>query len=248
MTDLIDDDISRAFSTHPRLSARAVALLKVWLKDRLQKILEQGDVATASVLTRLAANDEAAGAAYELNRGDRRVPGNYKRPTVDALLWRDLESRRLLGADKVQAYKCAARHESRWRACIFIELLSELAKMTTQFPAERAVAEGAARARAAVKEWETAEKLRALGFPDDAARHMQLADLHLSSARIFAREYAQGYRDEMLRMTFWRLARHFGFKGNRMAAALVSAALKLDVPISHSHTRYVAKSFYDEKK
>jgi hypothetical protein len=206
MADLIGDDISRAFSAHPGLPARAVALLKWHLEDRHQKILKQGDVATAGALARLATRDEAAGAAYELNKGDtlrgdtlRRVLGNYKRPTVDALLWRDPRLRRLPGANEVRAYKCVARHESSWRACIFIELLSELAKMTTQFPAERAVAKCAARARAAVKEWKTAEELRALGFPDDAARHMQLADMHLSSAHIFAREYAREYRDELPR-------------------------------------------------
>jgi hypothetical protein len=95
-----------------------------------------------------------------------------------------------------------------------------------------------------VKEWQTAEALSASGFPDDAARRMELADMHLNSARILARECAREYRDWLLLVTWWRLARDFAFNGYRIAAALVSAALELNVPISHWHTRYVVKSFY----
>jgi len=79
--------------------------------------------------------------------------------------------------------------------------------------------------------------LCAEGLADQAEPHFNRA---LKHGDILARED----RDELLRVTYWRLARHFGFRGHRIAAALVSAALELDVPISHWHTRYVVKSFY----
>lgn len=248
MADLVGDDISRAFSAHPGLPACLVALLKALLKDRLRKILKQGDIATGGALARLAARDEVASAAYELNRKCdtlERNPllGAYLRPTVDALFWRDTRLRSAVRADLLPAYHCAARHERIWRACLVIELLSELANMRSQFPDERAIAKVAERGRAAVKEWQTAEALRAYGFPDDAARHMQLADMQLNCARILARECAREYRDWLLLVTWWRLARDFGFNGYRIAAALVSAALERDNPISHWHTRYVVKFF-----
>ena len=255
MADQISEFTRRAFSAHRDLPACLVVLMKVLLKDRLQEILKQGDIATAGALAQLATRDEVAGAAYEFNRRDTlrpgtlsRVLGDYLRPTVDALLWRDTGLRSVLAADPQQAcllpaYKCAARHESSWRACILIELLSELAKMMTQFPDQRAVAKVSGRGRAAVKEWQRAEALRALWFPDDAARHMQLADTHRNCARILAREYAREYRDKLLFVTRWRLSRHFGFNGYRIAAALVSAALERDNSISRSHTRYVVKIF-----
>lgn len=253
MADQISEFTRRVFSPHRDLPACLVALLKEVLEDRLRKILKQGDIATAGALARLAARDEVAGAMYELNRRRdilTRDPllGDYLRPTVDALLWRDTRLRSAVRADPqhaclLPAYQCAARDESSWRACIVIELLSELAKMTTQQPDERAVAKVAERARAAVEEWQTAEELRALTFPDDAARHMQLADMHLNCARILARAYAREYWDKLLLVTWWRLTRHFGFNGYRIAAALVSAALERDKPISRSHTRYVVKIF-----
>jgi hypothetical protein len=278
MADQIGDDISRAFSAHPHLSARVVALLKARLKDRLRKILKQGDIATARRLARLATRDEVPGAVYELSRKRYTLtriprlravdalfwretqlqsavrdtltlrPGDYLRPTVDALFWRDNRLQSAVRADPqharlLPAYQGAARHEASWRACIFIELLSELAKMTTQFPDESAVAKVAGRARTAVKEWQTAEALRAHGFPDDAATRMQLADMHLNCARILAREYAREYRDALLLVTWWRLRLHFWFNGYRIAAALVSAALERDNPISNRHARHVVEHF-----
>jgi hypothetical protein len=254
MADQISEFTRRAFSAQRDLPACLVALLKEALEDRLWKILKHGDIAHAGALAQLAATDEVAGAVYELNRKRNTLTrdpllGDYLRSTVDALLWRDTRLRSAVRADPqharlLPAYRCAARDESRWRAYIFIELLSELAKMTTQFPDEGAVAKVAEGARAAVKEWQTAEALRAQGFPDDAARHMQQADVHLHCARILTREYVREYRNKLLRVTFWRLAQHFGFKANRIAAVLASAALKLKKPISHRHTRYVGKSFY----
>ena len=192
MADQISEFTRRAFSAHRDLPACLVALLKALLKDRLQEILKQGDIATAGALAQLATRDEVAGAAYEFNRRDTlrpdtlsRVLGDYLRPTVDVLLWRDTRLRSVLAADPQQAcllpaYKCAARHESSWRACIFIELLSELAKMTTQFPDERAVAKVARRVRAAVKEWQTAEALRTLRFPDEPAAYRRRRRRHRS--------------------------------------------------------------------
>ena len=130
MADQISEFTRRAFSAHRDLPACLVVLLKALLKDRLQEILKQGDIATAGALAQLATRDEVAGAAYEFNRRDTlrpgtlsRVLGDYLRPTVDALLWRDTGLRSVLAADPQQAcllpaYKCAARHESSWRACI----------------------------------------------------------------------------------------------------------------------------------
>jgi hypothetical protein len=250
MADLIGDDISRAFSAHPGLPACVVGLHRALLKDRHQQILKQGHIATANRLAGLAARDEVAGAVYELNRRRHTLThdplfGDYLRPTIDALFWRDTRLRSEVRANPqlaclLPAFRCAARDESSWRACIFIEILSELAKMTTQ-PHERAVAKVAGPARAAVKEWQTAEALRAFGLPDDAARHTQRALFHLWCAQNLAREWTPNL-DELLLVTSWRLAWHFGFRGDRIAAALVSAALELDVPISHWHTRYVVKS------
>src|SRR5262249_7745345 len=146
MADQISEFTRRAFSAHRDLPACLVALLKELLEDRLRKILKQGDIAMASVLARLFTRDEVAVAVCELTRRAplgpdtlRRVLGDYLRPTVDALFWRDTRLHSAVRADPqharwLPAYQCAARHESTWRACIFIELLSELAKMTTQFP------------------------------------------------------------------------------------------------------------------
>jgi hypothetical protein len=77
---------------------------------------------------------------------------------------------------------------------------------------------------------------------------MQQVYMQLNCARFLARKRAQEYRDKLLRVTFWRLARHLGFKANGTAAALVSAALELKKPISPDHTRHVGKSFYVAKK
>jgi hypothetical protein len=257
MTDQISEFTRRAFSAHPGLSARVVALLKWHLEDQLQEILKQGDIATARKLAWLATRDEVAGVVYELNRRNTRgrypLIDDYLRPTVDALLWRDTRLRSVLAADPQQAcllpaYKCAARHESSWRACIFIKLLSELAKMTTQFPDERAVAKVASWAREAADEWRASEALYALGLPNQAEQHKRRAFMILWYARILARECAREYRDKLLRVAFWRLAQHFGFKANRIAGALVSAALELKKAIPHPHTRYIGKSFYVAKK
>jgi hypothetical protein len=108
MADLIGDDISRAFSAHPGLPACVVALHRVLLEDRHQQILKQGDIATAGKLARLAASDEVAGAVYELNRRLdtlTRDPllGNYLRPTVDALFWRDTRLQSAVRADPQHA-------------------------------------------------------------------------------------------------------------------------------------------------
>jgi hypothetical protein len=252
MADLIADDILRACFAHPGLPACLVALLKKLLKDRHQEILKQGDIPTAGALARLAARDEVAGAVYELNRRRdtlTRDPllGDYLRPTVDAVLWRDTQLRRAVRADPqaclLRAHQSAARHESSWRACIFIALLSELAKMTTQFPDDRAVAKVASGAREAADEWRASEALYTAGLPDQAELHKRRAFMHLLCARILAREYAREYRDKLLLVTWWRLTRHFGFNGYRIAAALVSAALERDKPISRSHTRHVVKIF-----
>jgi hypothetical protein len=225
---------------HPRLSFRLAALLK----GRYWKFREQGNNSMAGALALLAASAAAASLERECERRNRGA-GDYLRPTIDALFWRDPELQRLHREDPEQAHKlpsfrCAARHESTWRACIVVEILSELARMTAH-PDGRAVAKVAERARAAGKEWRTAEALRAVGHPDDAAEHTALASKHLLEARVLARRWTPD-RDELLRVTSWRLMRHFGFRGPRIAAALVSAALDLDKPISARRTRYVIES------
>jgi hypothetical protein len=72
---------------------------------------------------------------------------------------------------------------------------------------------------------------------------MQQANKHLNCARSLARLYVREYRDLLLLLTWSILARHFGFNGYRISAALVSAALERDKPISGWHTRYVVKIF-----
>jgi hypothetical protein len=255
MADQISEFTRRAFSAHRDLPACLVALLKELLADRLRKMLKQCDIATAGALARLAATDAAAGLVYELKKGDtlrcdtlRPLLGDYKHPTIDALLWRDLELQELLRADpqhehKLQAYKCAARHETSWRACLVIELLSELAKMTTQQPDERSKGKIDRHRRSFEAERRAWKLLCAEGLADEAEPHRKQALKHLVLADILARPD----RDELLRVIFWRLARHFGFRANRIAAALVSAALELKKPISPRHTRYVGKSFYVAK-
>jgi hypothetical protein len=126
---------------HSGLPASLAALLKKRLEDRHRKLLKRGDITTAGALAQLATSDAAARLVRELNRRDtlRRytLVDHYLRPTVDALLWGDMQLRRLLRADpehahKLPAYRCAACDENSWRACLVIELLAELAKMTTQ--------------------------------------------------------------------------------------------------------------------
>jgi hypothetical protein len=261
MADQIGDDILRSFSAHRDLPAYLVAQLK----DRIRKILKQGDIANARRLARLATRDELAGAVSELmNRRDtlrpdtlRRVLGDYLRPTVDALLWRDPRLRKLLRADPQQAhklpsYRCAARHESSWRACIVIELLSELAKRTTQ-PDEWSKGE-IDRHRRIFEEERRAWKLLCVdGLADQAEPHFKRAIKHLVLTHILAtpdRDELGGkeLRNELLLVTWRRLRRHFGFNGYRIAAALVSAALECEKPISRSRARYVIKMFLHRLK
>jgi len=237
MADLIGDDTPDAFSAHPDLPPLLAAELKV----RRQALLERGDTATASVLARLAASDAAAGLVRELDRRST-CTGDFLRPTIPVLFWRDLPFRRLLRGHPqhtraLPVFRWAARNEEAARAVCVVELLSGLAEMAMQ-PDERAVAKVARRARAAAEEWQAAEALRVLGLPQ-AAGHTQMAFMHLSCAHILARKCPD--RDQLLRATCRRLARLFGFRGYRIVAALVSAAL--DVPISRRHTRYAVRSF-----
>ena len=208
-------DNKPGLSPHPGLSFRVAALLK----GRHLKLREQGNNAIADALAVLGASAAAASLERDCERRSS-CTGDYLRPTIDALLWRDPQLRRLLravDAHKLPAFRCAACDENTWRACIVVEILSELAKMTTQ-PDARAVAKVAGRARAAVKEWQTAEALRAFGLLDDAAGRTQRALFHFWCAQKLAREWTPD-RDELLRVTSWRLTRHFGFRGDRIAAA-----------------------------
>ncbi len=252
MADLTGDDISRAFSAHPGLPFRVRELLKRQLKDRLQKLRIEGDIATANMLARLANDEKVTEAARELfDRHDQRkiypLAGNYLRPTIDALLWQDTRLRAVVRADpqhahKLQAYECAAHDEIAWRICIAIEMLSELAKKATQFPNDRAVAEVTSIAREAEIEGQAAEDLRAHGYPDGVvARQLQQAEMRRDFARKRAHQYAEEYRDNLLLLMWCRAARHFGFNGYSLAAALVSSAL--GTPISARHARHVVKKF-----
>lgn len=232
MTDLIGDHISRA---------GLLPWLVEVLEHRQRELRGQGDNTQAAVLARVTTSAALVSLVRELKRRSPST-GDYLRPTIPALFWRDLPFRRKLREDAqhrqaLPLFEWAARNEEAARAVCIIDVLLGLAEMATQ-PDERAVAKVAERARAAVKEWQTAEALRAFGLPDDAAGHMQLASMYLCHAHILAREWAPD-RDELLRAICRRLARLFGFRGYRIAAALVSMVLGLDVPISRRHTSYV---------
>jgi hypothetical protein len=140
------------------------------------------------------------------------------------------------------SYRCAARHESSWRACLVIELLSELAKMTTQ-PDDRSKGEIERHRRIFEEERRAWKLLCADGLADQAEPHFKVAIKHLVLTHILATPDRDELRDGLLLVTWWRLTRHFGFNGYRIAAALVSAALERDKPISRSHTCYVVKIF-----
>jgi hypothetical protein len=231
--------IRRGFSAHQELLPRIVALLT----GQQQVWRDQGHAAKADRLAQMAASDRVVRLAHELEK-KRRGTANYLRPTMAALFWRDLPFRRLLQKhprhkQALRAFRWAAYDEAAARAICAAAVVSELAEMATQ-PDERAVAKVAERARAAVEEWQTAEALRAFGLPDEAAGHMHLAFMHLSRAHILAREWRPD-RDELLRATCINLERLFGFRGYRIAAGLVSAAL--NEPISRSHTRYAINFF-----
>jgi hypothetical protein len=235
------DNIQGVFP-HLGLSFRLATLLK----GRYWKLREQGNDLMADALARLAATGAAARFEHECERRNR-CTGDYLRQTIDALYWRDPELRRLHREDpqhahKLPALRCAARDESMWRACIIVEILTELARATTQ-PDERAIAKVAGRARAALKERRTAEALLAAGLPDDASKHMQLTSTYLLRAHVLAWRWTPD-RDELLRMTCFRLMRHFAFRGDRIASALVSAALEMGEPISARRARYVTELAY----
>jgi len=242
---VVANDMPAAFRAHPGLPPLHARLLQ----GRHQTILERGDIAHANKLNSLAASDATAGLVRELNRHDRgqRYPlvADYLHPTVDALLWRNKQLREALrhdpnDANKLPWFRCAARDERRWRACLVVELLTELAKRTTPQGPDRCVAMVAGEARAAASEWHKAEALREHGFTEDAARHMTLASVHLRYTRDLARILAPVYRDGLIRMVSWRLSRHFLFRGDRIVSALVSAAL--DIKISRGHARTAVKS------
>lgn len=224
-----------AFLPHPKLPR----LLVPFLADRYRKFLARGDIATADTFARLAANDAAAGVAHELLGRRRRGTNDYLRPTIDAQHWRDPQSRRRLPAHLLSAYRLVARNESRARACFLVELLSDLAKMTTQ-PDARCKAEIDGHRRSFEAERHAWLRLREAGFADLAKPYQQRALRHLVLADMLAREWRPN-QDELLFVTCHRLTRHFGFRGDRIASALVTVALKLDRQILPRHARHVVK-------
>lgn len=225
-----------AFVFHPKLPR-----LLVWfLADRHRKILARGDTAAASAFARLAASGATARSAHEVLERRKGGTNDYLRPTKDAQHWRDPQSRRQLPAHLLPAYRLVARYESRARACFVVELLTDLAEMATQ-PDARCKAKIDSHRRSFEAERHAWLRLRAAGLADLAAPFQQRALRHLVLADMLAREWRPD-RDELLFATCWRLTRHFGFRGDRIASALVTAALELGEPISPRHARHVVKS------
>ena len=215
-------------------------LLTELLARRLGEWRAQGNNAAAETLARITASTDLARLVSELERGK---PG-YMRPTVAALFWNDLGFRRKLQkhsrhAKALAACRWAARNETAARAQCAASILCWLAEAATK-PDAKTQCEIDEHQRIFEEERTAYQLLWAKGLVDQAASHLTLAVKHLVIANNLQAPVAPD-PDELVRLTYRKLAQQFGCAGYRTAAGLVSAALKKS--ISARHTRHSFKKF-----
>jgi hypothetical protein len=223
MTDLIGDDISRAFSAHSGLSPVTVKELRLQYDD----YLGAGDVRRATELARLSASDVAGRLAAELNKRKRKNNREYFRPTVLAELWRDKHTRRELRCivqDHPQRQRFLAgfrmtAHDELWmRAYLLAKLLIEQVELAAQPLRPQEVD------RLIENALQRVANLRRAGVSVLPWLWVQRAVQH---ARDHEREFrTEAEReDAMIRAATKRLALNFAMRGDRLVAGLVETAL-----------------------
>jgi hypothetical protein len=248
MADPICDDTPVASCAHPDLPP----LMAAELEARYQAFLDRGDIATASVLGRMAASTGPAIVRELKRRVDRG--DDYLHPTVLVGLWRDRDTRpklkRLLCEGlKIQQVnltwrdvrawlRFVADHERQYREFLMATLLANLAEQATRLD-EGTIAQLERRQRAFAKERGAAELLRKAGYPDQAAVHTQLALFHLWRAQKLAREWTPD-AEALIRGVRGALSWQIGFLGYGIAGKLVGAALTRR--ITRWQARYLIES------
>jgi hypothetical protein len=199
-------------------------LLAAVIERRQQEYRAQGRDATADAIARIAASTGMARLVNELERGRPA----YMRATTAALFWRDLPLRRRLKklpqyGQALQAFRWAAWNEAAARAACAAEMVRWLAEVVTQ-PDEQTRCEIAMHQHEFEEARRAWQLLCANGLADQAKVHLTQSVKHLVIANNIARDWTPD-RNKLLRSTGIRLERLFGFRGDRIAARLVAAAL-----------------------
>jgi hypothetical protein len=222
------------------------ALLAVLVAERHREWRAQGYDERANALARMAAHGGVASLFNEFKR--RKGTGDYLRPTMAALLWRDLRLRRwfqrhLQHKQALEAFRWAAHDEAAARAICAANVLFWLAEAVTAPRLDESTKRKIVRhMRHSDKHRHAWRLLWANGLKAEAEMHFRQALKHLLLANDLDWKPDP---DQLVYATCDRLWRRFGYRCYGIATRLVSAALDLkgDEEICPRHTRHVVNFF-----